>query len=347
MQSRMMVACLLVGLLGIPLVAQESSEPTPVEQLIEQLGDPSYRVRQDAERALRARGADAAAALEEAAKHHEDSEVRWRARRLLQRNEGGKTGSLRESEDPGGAFEDLFQRLERDFDIEMPKHRFFADGLFTDLRAQMDRLRSGRLGRGGGIGRSDSLQMKVTPDGVSVKVTEKDENGETHTKTYEAPDLETLRSRYPELAERITVPRMGFPRFQHWLGGPLASRLPAPDWRRREPQDGPVLGVHVRPMSDDLRGFLDLEVGVGILVESVADGSLAQRLGVQEHDVVVEIEGQPVGSAADVRAALRRAEDTVSVVVNRHGERLELEADWRPPKPEVLRPRPERRAVIR
>lgn len=66
----------------------------------------------------------------------------------------------------------------------------------------------------------------------------------------------------------------------------------------------------------------------GALVTGVSPGSGADRAGIQIGDVIVEVEGVTVRSIQDVAAQVRRHRpgDTVSIVLLRAGERIELEA---------------------
>jgi hypothetical protein len=41
------------------------------------------------------------------------------------------------------------------------------------------------------------MSMQMGPDGVKVEVKTKNDKGEEETKTYEAPDMETFRAKYP------------------------------------------------------------------------------------------------------------------------------------------------------
>jgi S1-C subfamily serine protease len=57
------------------------------------------------------------------------------------------------------------------------------------------------------------------------------------------------------------------------------------------------------------------------------EDTLAERLGVQKHDVIVKVNGQSIASADDVARALKGAKDgKVAVEVVRKGERKTLEA---------------------
>ncbi len=70
----------------------------------------------------------------------------------------------------------------------------------------------------------------------------------------------------------------------------------------------------------------DADDGPGAYVGSVREGSLAHRAGVQADDVIVELSGLPISSAADLEkvAPQRRPGQPTSMVVRRGGERKTL-----------------------
>jgi S1-C subfamily serine protease len=78
----------------------------------------------------------------------------------------------------------------------------------------------------------------------------------------------------------------------------------------------PGLGLRVKDSPD----------GPGALVGSVRAGSAAERAGVQAGDVVEELSGKPVHSAADMEqiAAQRQPGQPTSLMVRRGGERQTL-----------------------
>jgi S1-C subfamily serine protease len=82
---------------------------------------------------------------------------------------------------------------------------------------------------------------------------------------------------------------------------------------------------HARPKGLGLR-VKDTEDGSGAYVGSVRPDSAGARAGVQPGDVVDELSGAPVRSAADLEriAALRRAGTPTSISVRRNGERRTL-----------------------
>ncbi|MEM7198709.1 MAG: PDZ domain-containing protein [Planctomycetota bacterium] len=390
MQKRTIPTILFCGLLAAFPMAQESSGAPPSEVaapdtgvLIQRLGDTSYAARQDAEARLRELGPAAVGALQKAAEEDADPEIRWRARRLARQIDRGDRLSPRGPHRSGRSgrpvpgdrapavelddvFDSVFERLERDFDLDIPRRHFFHDDFFQDLRQQMDQLRqlhsSPFMGRSGAAGQS--VQLQITPDGVRLQVEEKGEDGESETKTYEAPDLDRLREEYPDVAERYlggvggglrfgwgARPQRdarGAPRFRA-LPNPFGGLRPGGSRSGATPMDdrGPRLGIYARPIGEDLRAFLGLESPrQGLLVDRVIEGSLAERLGVQASDVVLEIDGRAVSSPLEIRQALAAAGAELEVKVNRRGEDVVLkgpnEADAERSETEEM-PAPKRR----
>lgn len=344
-----------------PPAAPEAGSKTAA-QWIQDLGSDSYRERLAAEQALRAMGQEALPALRKAAAEAKDSEVQWRARRLVRQIENGASGALQQRGKsapaapdqepavpgrrlPGGSgaglpdgvreqFEGLFRQMERDFGLDIPRGRFFADNFFQDLQ---DQLQSG-------AGTSQGLSMQIGPDGaVKVEVQQKNDQGEVETKVYEAPDLESFHEQYPGVLQQNGLGGG----MQLWLGGnalgpggpglrrvlpqgqpmdpaPRSGRVlqraprglgvtPTPDepdagrgaLEPVPPPDGRRLGVFVRPeIPADVRQYLELEAGTGLMVESVQPGSLAATVGLQDGDIVVKVGNRTIGTTADVQEAL-------------------------------------------
>lgn len=319
-----------------------------VAEWIEALGSGSYEDRVAAERALRRAGKDAVPALQQAAAAggrtgadtDPDGEVQWRARRLLRQIENGAVEEPRAPErqqDPtprrggralpgvGDQFEDLFRRMERDFGIDIPRRRLFGDDFFRDLDVQFEDLQRG-LQR-----RSQGMSMQVTPDGVRVEVNEENEAGEVVSKVYEAPDMATFRQNYPDVLKNhgiggwvfewrtgpVVIPPMvedrdvELPRGFEW---PMVgrSRATAPAEASRE-----YLGVTVHPeVPAGVREYLELGAGVGLMVATVQDDSLAAKLGLQRGDIITAIAGRKIGSPDDVHAALSAIDPGAEVGVD-------------------------------
>lgn len=364
-----------------PKVEAKAGKPAKSrEQWIRDLGSESFRVRLDAEKALRAMGKEAVPDLQKAAEQSADNEVQWRARRLVRQIEGGEQGGLQQRDGndhapdapqvarpqrPGrwfGAtpqgmpddirseFDQMFEQMERSFGLDIPRARFFQDDFFQDLQNQLK----------AGHGQSHGMSMSIGPDGaVHVEVQQKNEKGEVETKTYDAPDMESFQKQYPGVLQQNGLGGG----MQFWIGGQsprllpglqvdpgqglgqglrsrIKSRLqPAPAAPAdptapadQSPPDGKRLGVYVRPeIPADVREYLGLDEGVGLMVESVQPGSLAQSLGLQRGDIVTKVAGKAIGSTEDVQQALGGVETgkPVEVVFVRKG--LEKQASANKP----------------
>jgi serine protease Do len=61
-------------------------------------------------------------------------------------------------------------------------------------------------------------------------------------------------------------------------------------------------GISLRPASDVEKQNAEIGTQGGVVVTQVQEGSFADDIGLQEKDIVVSINRQPVGSADDVRA---------------------------------------------
>jgi len=84
----------------------------------------------------------------------------------------------------------------------------------------------------------------------------------------------------------------------------------------------PGLGVTVYDMNGGTEEYPD-----GMLVNSVVEGSDAQKKGLQPNDVIIEIDGKAVTSIEVVRDAINRKDvgDTVDLKIWREGKTIEME----------------------
>lgn len=241
-------------------------------------------------------------------------------------------------------FHSMFDDLEQQFGIRVPRDRFFTGRFFGDLH---DQVHGTTLEDFEGAG--SALSLQIDEQGVRAVIGRKDAAGNIERKRYSAPSLQEFRERYPDVARQLGLGRSSASRGQQeqqdWQQGqqgqrqrlPMSSFELVPRSSIGESQDipeGERLGVIVRSaISADLRTFLGLEEDQGLMVARVLDGTLAQRLGVQRHDILLEIQGERIASPEDVRAALADAAvgERVTVVVNRRGERVTLTAQKQAP----------------
>jgi len=157
--------------------------------------------------------------------------------------------------------------------------------------------------------RSESFQMESTPDGVKIEVRE-EKDGQEQVKTYEGKTLEEILEANPDLREHINVaPTLDLHGFDDFFGRLRPFQTPPDVFGGRMFGSVPTdrLGVLVREP-----GSYEVPAGVepdkGLLVERVLPGTLAAALGIHPGDVVVSLNGEPVGSAEDVRAVLSKLE---------------------------------------
>ncbi|HLH42613.1 MAG TPA: DegQ family serine endoprotease [Bryobacteraceae bacterium] len=84
------------------------------------------------------------------------------------------------------------------------------------------------------------------------------------------------------------------------------------------------LGITVEPLTPDVAGQLGLRRNTqGVVVTDVDPSGPAAEAGIQQNDVILEVNHQPVKSAAELRAALQRSGSRPALLlVNRDGRSL-------------------------
>lgn len=342
-----------------PVVVQGADEAPEdvVRRLLPALDSDVPEAREEAERELFALGTDGRNVLETLAGAR-DQKVAGTARRLLQRTEWHRSTERKLQPRDGDPidrrrFYDLqaeMDRLRQRFRDSVSK-QFGKDipRLFNEMDFDVTRGRSTLSGR---IEDADgSFTWSRDADGkVSVTVTKPGEDAQTHV----ADSMEELRKVAPEAAERlgailkeqsstrvrIRIPgglfdkdgvdrEWDLPRFEDFPGRERweRSRKRMEEWfRGRDPvpapaAEGPFLGIEWSLPSELLRAHLDLPEG-GMVVDRVLADSLAQRLGLRVHDILTELNGERVSSAAGIRKILadHEAGDPVTASVVRKGK---------------------------
>lgn len=280
------------------------------------------------------------------------------------RRESGGQGrarrDLRGIGDVQAEFDRIFRELERDHGVDVPRFRFFDDRFFDDIRAQMERMQVGGRPGGGGTSQSQGMSVQMGPDGVRVEVTETDENGDSDTKVYTAPDMETFHKKHPGVLKKgganIGLRGLGLTDPDNLLDG-LRMQMGKPErgfgWQLLKPQvvpldrafrpapvgqpklDNPAvpakgkrLGVQIKPIPTTLRDYLELAPGTGLMVDVVQQDTLAAALRLQPGDIVVAINGAKIDGVPAVQKALGsiKAGSDVKVEFIRRGERREATA---------------------
>ncbi len=259
------------------------------------------------------------AALETWAKDTSNRDLAWTARlalREVERRPGTHLRALKSF--GGGAMDDMrgrFQELERRFGG--------LDSLFGDLQRDFDHMFQDAPSGTTRHSRSESYQMRVTPDGVEIVIDE-DVDGQRKERTYKGSSMEEILEANPELRERIgdgpIVRSFGYGepfeiRVQPGQGWNAFPPTPAPDARSWNQPAKPllkpggvrtdILGVQYASPTDEMRKKLGLDDGVGIEVERAEPGTIASALGLQPGDVVIALNGRTLKVRDDVVAALR------------------------------------------
>ena len=217
----------------------------------------------------------------------------------------------------------------------------------------------------GASSQSQSFELEQGPDGVKITVQEL-VDGDEQVTTYEGESLEQLLDQHLELRERVSTdaldPLAGGALDQWFLGGPGAPHgqglpgNPGPGLRRIPAPSAPGLplapgafgqvrtdrlGVYVAnpaaPNAPDARNAPDAigapDAKPGLAVREVVPGSLADVMRVQAGDVLLELDGITLHSAADIAQALaaRGATDEVRLrIADSHGAQRTL--SWTPPQ---------------
>lgn len=339
-------AAALIALPGVVRAGDESPHDT-IEKLMPELMSQDDTVRTDAERKLFELGEPGRIELERVTRES-DPRRAVTALRLLasgkwakgvrpagERRAEREDGSGARGDDPSVRLDDLTRSVERQFEEMRRRMEEFGRGIGTWKLPELGF--HGEVARGkssGSLVENDrTLSWTVEEDG-RIKVTVKD-GQDAAEQTFEARDLEELRKDHPELAKRVApllgnghayVFRLGPDRHVELFDGSGARRRLGDPFVLESPE-APVLGVEWSPVPDVLRDQVDLPAG-GMVVTSVVKGSLAEKLGLARHDVLVEIDGKPVSAAPDVRAALAavKAGEKVTAIVVRKGQRRTLDA---------------------
>ena len=187
-------------------------------------------------------------------------------------------------------------------------------------------------GNGFGMMTSSGVSISQGPDGVTVKITEKGEDGKPVTKEYKAATMEELKRKHPEIADkvggfgvRVMPPNFFWPDRSKRRPGGL---MPSPVTPRANPitPAGKIFGLGLVKPDDALASHLKLDRGMGAVVREVQADSPASRLGFERNDIIVAINGTPVTLEAAVTKlrTIGRGTDPVSVEIIRKGQKQTL-----------------------
>jgi len=275
-------------------------DPARIDELVKKLGAADFAEREKAAEELRKAGKDAEGALRKAAES-EDPEVRTRARGLLEELEGPKPKRAPRPGPPPG-----FQGF-RGSSVQVQTVNGDSTYVITP-----------------GDG-APTLTFRKKGEGA-VKLEFVDAKGKPVQA--EADSVPAFLKDHKELAERFGITEEGIDYagarvpFKGGLFERMPPRNPPPFERRPPPRPMPPgneerpPGPDFEPASEALRAQLGLAEGNG--VTAMREGALP---GLKRFDVIVELDGKPVGDPGELR---RRHTPTSVLTVIRKGERVTL-----------------------
>lgn len=273
------------------------------------------------------RDAGLRSALEGWAKDTSTPELAWTARLVLR--------ELKERQDPFSAlggqrglpFDPLGPGLGSGFgpgvDFDTLRRRMFEDfGLVPGTAPQ-----GGAPAQPSIQSQSESFSLESGPDGVKCKVT-KTVDGKEVTEEYEAKTIDELLEAHPELRDRV-----GGNGLSLRLGSTPGSAPNDPfGWLTRAPSvRTDILGVAVTSVSAEESSELGLEPGLGLRVERVEPGTIAQQLGLQRGHVLIELNGRKLRTRDDISEMLKARDKSGSIellLIDRWGQRRTR--TWKP-----------------
>jgi serine protease Do len=95
----------------------------------------------------------------------------------------------------------------------------------------------------------------------------------------------------------------------------------------------PRLGVTTRQLDEDLASYFGVRPGEGVVVLEVMDDTPAEKAGMKTGDVIVRVDGETIGSPAELRDVLLEQEgEEVSMEVRRHNEVMTVRATLESPR---------------
>lgn len=197
-------------------------------------------------------------------------------------------------------------------------------------RAEREKAESANNPSGGFTAAGKSVIVSSQDGKTTVTITETGPDGKSTTKTYEGPDLETIRREHPEIADSIGGVRIEIGPGHGMRPLPLPPRTDAAPGEDDDadgfgaPETGPF-GLSLAPVGDLLASHLGLEAGKGAVVVAIRDGSDAAKLGLQKNDVITAVNGAAFASLAQVAELIRAAKDgALAIDVLRAGKPVTL-----------------------
>ncbi len=308
-----------IALAGGLAIADDQDAKTQAEEWVRQLGSDDVAVREKATDELSKLGPEAVPVLEEAAKST-DPEVQWRAEKALAKIKEGSQPQTQPQEDH-------------------PKQaKRKGNGFSSSVSIQV--IGPGRVSiRRDGSGAVSITVTEEDENGEKVTKTYEADSAAAFKEKYPdiakkygidadddagpqvgmPPGLEDLDEMFKDMPARIQEMIKRLQQGQGLIPGPRKPQPPAPAPEdtppapvEPEPTDPPEgvaaslddFGAEVSFIDEALRDQLDLPGDHGVVVREVAENSPAAKAGLEEHDVVLSVNGEPVKTKWDFRRLL-------------------------------------------
>lgn len=85
-----------------------------------------------------------------------------------------------------------------------------------------------------------------------------------------------------------------------------------------------ILGIAVQPLQKGMHVHLPIPEGQGVLIQHLQAGGPAEAAGIQQYDILLELNGKPLTGPADLISRLAETNDApVKLLLFRKGERFE------------------------
>jgi hypothetical protein len=107
----------------------------------------------------------------------------------------------------------------------------------------------------------------------------------------------------------------------------VAALAVAEDYDAAAPSNQrPMLGIEMSPVPSHIQEREGINAHQGVLVQSTYPGTAAESMALQRGDVVLQVNGAPIGSMTDLRneVGLTAVGDPIQVRVSRNGQVMDL-----------------------
>jgi serine protease Do len=124
----------------------------------------------------------------------------------------------------------------------------------------------------------------------------------------------------PGSTASVTIIRNGKPKELTAKIGEFPGEETAANAVKESPKDSSVLGLTVQKLTPENRDRNNLESKSGLVVVGVTGGSEAERVGIQNGDLIIAVNGKPVTEVASLKTAIKQSGARVLLRVERAGQ---------------------------